>query len=374
MVVSTNRSDATFCDKCLNIYDFHRMANKYTEEIVRLSSKCKEYHCQHANRPVSLCSQVIRKAVEQGKREMNSEPEVIEAKVFGHRFIDLPGNIEDLITLEKEGAIYSHFWDEKSKTFRYYRIPLLPAEIYQYVEAHVAKTEFDQAIQAGANFEDALATISNQRIADRVRSYGNYGCTELKDGTQIDIRGCAASFYPPGMEELICGQRLDRYQLLPDLRGLDKPSLLMQMLDYFPVLARIMASRGHGRPKYTIENEYDVQDLLFVAVRAVFEDARLEDWTPKHAGSSKRIDIVVPSAETVIEVKIVRNGAHSRSIADELKIDIESYHTHPCCKRLLALVYDPKRHIIDPAQIANELSGQRTKGGTTFEVHVLVRS
>lgn len=305
---------------------------------------------------------------------MDSEPEVIEIEVFGHRFVDLPGIIEDLITLQKEGAVYSHFWDEKTDTFRYYRIPLLPEELYQYVESQIAKQEFDRAIHAGADFGKALAAISNHRIADRVSSYGNYGCTNLRDGTQVDLRGCSASFYPHGMEELLCGQRHDRYQLLPDLRGVDKSSLLLQMLDNFPILARFMASRGHGRPNYTIENEYDVQDLLFVAIRGVFDDVRLEDWTPKHAGSSKRIDIVVPSADTVVEVKIVRNPAHCRSIADELKIDIESYHTHSCCKHLLALVYDPKRYIVDPAQIANELSGQRTKGTTTFEVHVLVRS
>jgi hypothetical protein len=306
--------------------------------------------------------------------EDDAEPELIEATVFGHRFRDLPGLIEDLITLEKEGATYSHFWDHQSKTFRYYRIPFLPREIYQYVEAHVSKQEFNTAIESGASFEQALAAISNQEIAQRVRSYGDYGHTKLKDGTELDLRGCAASFYPPEIEALQCGQRPDRYQPLPDLRGIDKPSLLIQMIDYFPVVARFMAQRGSGRPPVVVENEYDVQHLLFIAVRSVFEDARLEDWTPKHAGASKRIDIVVPSAETVLETKIIRNASHAKSVADELKIDIESYHAHPSCKRLLALIYDPSGYIVDPAAIANELSGTRVKGDSKFEVHVLVRS
>jgi hypothetical protein len=305
---------------------------------------------------------------------MARKPELTEATIFGHRFVDLPGLIEDLITLEKEGAIYSHFWDEDAQTFRYYRIPFLPPEIYQYVEAHVAKQEFDQAIASGATFEEALRAISNPEIAQRVRSYGNYGRTKLKNGVEIDNRGCAASFYPPEIEDLVCGQRRDRHQLLPDLRGIDKPSLLVQMVDYFPVLARFMARRGNGRPPYVIQNEYDVQHLLFVAVRSVFEDARLEDWTPKHAGAAKRIDIVIPSAQTVIETKIVRDTAHGRRIADELKIDIESYHVHPACKRLIALVYDPEDHITDPAALTNELSGPRVKGASSFEVQVLVRS
>lgn len=305
---------------------------------------------------------------------MQKAPEITEATVFGHRFALLPSLIEDLITLEKEGAIYAHFWDEAAKTFRYYRIPFLPAEIYQYVEAHVAKQEFDDALQLGASFRKALGAISNQDLAERVRSYGRHGRTKLPNGREIDNRGCAASFLPPEIEDLVCGGRRDRYQLLPDLGGVNKPSLLVQMVDHFPVIARFMVRRGNARPPYLIENEYDVQHLLFVAVRSVFEDARIEDWTPKHAGASKRIDIVVPSAQTVMETKIIRNAAHAKRIADEIKVDIESYHAHPACKRLLALLYDPSQHIIDPAGIMNELSGQRVKGESKFDVQVLVRS
>jgi hypothetical protein len=302
------------------------------------------------------------------------EPELTEATAFGHRFVDLPELIANLITLEKEGAVYAHLWDDEVQTFRYYRIPLLPVEIYQYVEAHVAKQQFDDAWRAGASFDDALTAITNPETAERVKAYGDRGHSTLKNGTVLDIRGCAASFYPQGMEELLCGQRPDRYELLPDLRSVDKPPLLIQMVDFFPVLARFMARRANGRPPFTIQNEYDVQHLLYVAVRAVFEDARLEDWTPKHAGSAKRIDVVVPSAETVLETKIVRDGAHARTIGDELKIDIESYHVHPACKRLIALVYDPDHHITDPAVLTKELSGFRVKGNSRFDVDVLVRS
>lgn len=233
----------------------------------------------------------------------NDDVELAEATAFGHRFVDLPGNIEDLITLEKEGAVYSHFWDDAIGTFRYYRVPFLPAEIYQYVEAHVAKQQFDKALADGATFDEALQSISNPEIARRVQSYGNYGRSKLRNGREADLRGCAASFYTPEIEALVCGQRRDRYQLLPDMKDVDKSALLLQMIDYFPTLARFMARRGNDRPPFLIQNEYGVQHLLFVAVRSVFDDARLEEWTSKHAGKSKRVDLVVPSAQTLIETK-----------------------------------------------------------------------
>jgi len=305
--------------------------------------------------------------------ELKSEPENMEAEIFGHKFKDLSGLIEDLLTLEKEGAIYSHFWDESSQAFRYNRIKFLPNEIYQYVEAHVAKKEFDIAIENGASFEEALKKITNKQIADQVKSYGNFGQMKMKDGTIDDIRGCAASFYPPEIEALVCGQRLDRYEVLPNLQNLDRKSLVIQQIDYFPVLARFLACRKHKRPSYQIENEYDVQDLLFVCIRSIFNDAQLEDWTPKHAGSSKRIDIVIPSIELVIEVKYVRDTAHARKIADELKIDIESYHSYTKCKNLVGFVFDPLGFIVDPDIIMNELSGPRTKGSSSFNVQIFVR-
>ena len=82
-------------------------------------------------------------------------PALIEVEAFGHRFRVLRRLAEDLITLEKEGATYNHFWDETSETFRYYRVRFLPKEIFQYVEAHIAMQEFDDATEAGAAFKEA---------------------------------------------------------------------------------------------------------------------------------------------------------------------------------------------------------------------------
>jgi hypothetical protein len=249
----------------------------------------------------------------------------------------------------------------------------LPSEIFQYVEAHVAKQEFDDAIDSGASFEEALEAITNPEIAERVRSYGDYGHTKLRDGTTIDNRGCAASFYGEEIESLVCGGRPDRYEVLPNLDSIDKASMLIQILDYFPIVARHLAERKHDRPPFSIENEYDVQDLLYANIRSVFEDARFEEWTPKHGGKSKRIDIVIPSAEVVIEVKYVRDKSHRKNIGDELKIDIESYHSHSACKTLLFLIYDPDSNIVDPSEITNDLSGRRIKGNSSFDVQVMVR-
>jgi hypothetical protein len=135
-----------------------------------------------------------------------AEGDLVDITAFGHRFEQYPAGLaEDLITLEKEGAIYSHFADEEKGPdtdggwdFGYYRIPLLPPEIYQYVEASLAYQEFQAALAQAADFDEALRAIPNPEIAERVMRYGNYGHTKLDDGTEIDIRGCHASFLPAG--------------------------------------------------------------------------------------------------------------------------------------------------------------------------------
>lgn len=166
----------------------------------------------------------------------------------------------------------------------------------------------------------------------------------------------------------MCDQRPDRYELLPNLDQIDQASLLIRIIDNFRIGAHLLADRAHRRPPFIIENEYDVQDLLFTCVRSVFNDARTEEWTPKHAGSSKRVDIVVPSASVLIETKYIRASGHAKAVANE--IDIESYHSHPSCKSILVLVYGPANHIVDPEALETDLSGRRTKGNSSFDVQV----
>jgi hypothetical protein len=305
------------------------------------------------------------------------QPELVSFHAFGHFFRNFPSALaEDLVTLENEGAIYSHFANvgkgpdkDGHYDFGYYRIKFQPAEIYQYVEASIAHEQYLQSFDTATTFEESLAAISDPVIAHRVKTYS----ADLV-GDEIEMLGCFASFLPDGMEALVCGSDRGRYELLtpfaPDRSGFAQ---LMQVINNFPMAARIVEDRSHQRPPYLIANEYDVQDLLFAIIRSVFEDAKREEWTPQMAGSSKRIDIVIGSIQTVVKVKFVRDRAHSRSVADELRIDFECYHERVECEQFVALVFDPEHHVMDPDQFSKDLSGLRQKRAHSFNVSVLVR-
>ena len=307
------------------------------------------------------------------------EPDTISITAFGYAFENiLVGNAQDLKTLEEEGVIYGEFADRDADgsymgTSTRYRISLTPAEIVEYVQAHKAEQEFLKAYKLTGDFTAAVLGISEQRFRDRVASYGNYGRMRNANGEVDDNRGCLASFVSAEMEDLLCGHRPDRYVESPSLGDRsNKNELVLRALRSVAVNARKLSARSHSRPAVPVNSEYDVQDLAEMALATLFTDVRREEWTPQNAGSAKRIDIVIPSLETVIECKFIRDAAHARKVADELRIDFESYHEHPACRELFVYIYDPKHHIIDPERFARDLNGVRQKRGHTFSVYVLI--
>jgi hypothetical protein len=153
----------------------------------------------------------------------------------------------------------------------------------------------------------------------------------------------------------------------------DVLAVVLRTLDAFPEIARRMRERRNGRPPFLIENEFDIQDLLYVALKPHIPDLSEEEWTPKHAGRAKRIDFISDGSRICLESKRVRDETHGKSIADELKIDIESYYVHRACDKLIAFVYDPSGYMVDAHQQELQLSGGRTIKGRTIEVIVRIR-
>jgi hypothetical protein len=325
----------------------------------------------------------------QAAPELAEVVDSVSLTAFGHHFVDLaPEFAENLITLEREGAIYSYFaidgteQPDGTAEFAYYRIPFELREIVLYVEATVAYQQFHETLASlGAPSEFSreewlelgLTAITDPDIRQRVREYGDYGKSRLRDGSTYDNRGCHASFYADGLEDLLCGGRKDRYEALPDLGSRETLGLVMRVINSLPVAARALAHRQRSRPPFAIENEYDVQDLLFAVLRCTFSDIRCEEWTPRRAGSAKRMDFLLEDSGIAIETKFVRDQAHAKAVADELRIDIDCYGEHERCEHLVALVWDPEQHLLDPEQFASDLSGMRQRNGRTFDVTVVVR-
>lgn len=150
---------------------------------------------------------------------------------------------------------------------------------------------------------------------------------------------------------------------------LAKPSEVEELLDVVVRgLRRAMHPLTHRRKgvqPLSFGSEYDVQDLLHALLRPWISDIRPEEFTPSYAGSSTRMDFLLPVYDLVIETKIVRDRSHAKRIGDELIIDIEHYRKHPSCKTLWCVIYDPDHQLTNAEGLRSDLDGQRkSKDGT----------
>ena len=291
-------------------------------------------------------------------------------RFFNRRFPNLePHFLDDLRTLEEEGAIYAQFWQEDDNESRFCRIRLTAAEIVEYVEASCAYDEFEALCRKNGDPDIALMKLANHRIRKRVQDYNDWTISIGQEDTLF----CFAAFIGDDLEALLCGGKEDRYEYISQTYTGDRRFILTEILEMFPSASEHLLKRGGNRPCYRIDVEQDVRDLLFSMVKSIFPDARLEEHTRIHAGNAKRIDIVIPGISTVIEVKFVRNSKHAKRVADELKIDFESYHVHDNCKKLIAYVWDRNRELTDRSNFVNDLRGLRVKGNNRFSVDVIIK-
>ena len=159
-------------------------------------------------------------------------------------------------------------------------------------------------------------------------------------------------------------------------RGLTKPTeieeLLLILLKGLRRAMHPLTHRRKGAEALSFSTEYDVQDLLHALLRPWVADIRPEEFTPSYAGSSTRMDFLLPTHGVVIELKFVRDGNHAKKIGDELIIDIDHYRRHPDCDTLWCVVFDSGHSLQNAEGLRNDLEGSRSTKDGTVHVRLLV--
>jgi hypothetical protein len=152
----------------------------------------------------------------------------------------------------------------------------------------------------------------------------------------------------------------------------DIDELLLVLLKGLRRAMHPLTHRRKGAQSLSFQSEYDVQDLLHALLRPWVTDIRPEEFTPSYAGTSTRMDFLLPAHELVIEMKFVRDRAHARKIGDELIIDIEHYRRHQSCERLWCVIYDPEVLLPNAEGLKQDLEGDRQTADGKVSVKVLV--
>ncbi|MCU0436363.1 MAG: hypothetical protein MUC49_00510 [Raineya sp.] len=132
-------------------------------------------------------------------------------------------------------------------------------------------------------------------------------------------------------------------------------------------------SNSQRKPKsiIKIEDEYDVQDILYVIFKSVFPNIKYENPLAKFGGTSTRLDFVLVEEGIIIEVKQISESEISdKKFISQIKVDIESYHVLDYLNEIIFFVFAPKA--IQDINSFMELEGERTIQEKTFNVKVIV--
>lgn len=148
-------------------------------------------------------------------------------------------------------------------------------------------------------------------------------------------------------------------------------ALLETVVKRLPRAMIPLSQRRAGSVPLKFTDEYDVQDLLHSLLTPWIGDIRGEEYTPSYAGSSTRMDFLLPKYSTVIETKIVRDKVHSKKIGNELILDIAHYRVHPNCKELWCVIYDPHLLLKNEGGLKVDLEGR--SNDANGEINVVVK-
>jgi hypothetical protein len=150
--------------------------------------------------------------------------------------------------------------------------------------------------------------------------------------------------------------------------GDSKNSILKNIFFNFDLFAKQLLNSYDKRATIQIADEYDVQDLLHAILKLHFNDIRKEEYTPSHAGSNSRCDLLLSDEKILIEVKMIGKNLSEKKLSDQLIIDKERYKSHPKCKCVYCFVYDPSLILGNPNGIENDLNEE--SGEYEFKVYI----
>jgi hypothetical protein len=74
-----------------------------------------------------------------------------------------------------------------------------------------------------------------------------------------------------------------------------------------------------------IDNEYHVQNMLWVILAPIFPDLDDEEWLKSLGQHHPRADLAIPSLRVIIEVKFARENGKFSDIIQEVAADASTY-------------------------------------------------
>lgn len=145
--------------------------------------------------------------------------------------------------------------------------------------------------------------------------------------------------------------------------NIDKIEHVLEICHNFPRVVKQLSKRHDKREPFTINDEYDVQDLLHALLSVHFADIRDEEYCSSFAGINSRIDFFLKEEGIGIEVKMIQESLRDNKLLSQLTTDLKQYQTHPEIKSLVIFIYDPEHLLNNPQAFINDIPGKEGNMG-----------
>lgn len=144
------------------------------------------------------------------------------------------------------------------------------------------------------------------------------------------------------------------------------------LLNFHNSTRKIVTGRRSGHDAFKIADEYDVQDLLYIMLKGIFPLIKEEDPIPRVGIKSTRIDLILREEGILIEAKMIKESdSNEKDFVEQLKNDIQSYHSCEWLKHLVCFVYDPFGKTKDK-QNFYDLNGYQQVNGKGFNINIIL--
>lgn len=148
---------------------------------------------------------------------------------------------------------------------------------------------------------------------------------------------------------------------------------IVSALQQFQECVRYLNTRRSSGAVLSLNSEADVQDAVYLMLRPWVHDLTSENPTDRVANRYVIKDFISPAAETVVEVKYVRDASHGKQLAKEMHDDIETYRHHPRCRNIVFFVYDPDSLIPDSESLRIQIEESRSYGDRPLRCVLVVK-
>lgn len=130
---------------------------------------------------------------------------------------------------------------------------------------------------------------------------------------------------------------------------------LLTILDNLHKFLLNLNRRYNDRDGFQINDEYDLQDLLYALLKIHFSNIVKEEYVSSKLESNSRVDFLLKDQGIAIETKFIKKNFKAKRLAEELLLDATRYSQHEGIKNIIFFIYDPESLISELSSDTVEL-------------------